>query len=41
MILQLWGHFDKKTAWSLIYFMNYIYIDISLIRKFWESVSSC
>ena len=39
MILSWGDHFDKKTAWSLIYFMNYVYFDISLIRKFWESVS--
>ena len=34
------NHFGKRTAWSLIYFMNYDYFDISPIRKFWESVSN-
>ena len=33
-------HYSKRTAWSLIYFMNYDYFDISPIRKFWESVSN-
>ena len=28
-------HFDKKTAWSLIYFLKYAYLNIEPIRKFW------
>jgi hypothetical protein len=28
MILQLGDHFGKKTAWSLLYFLNYAYFDI-------------
>ena len=28
VILQLGDHFGKKTAWSLIYFLNYAYFDI-------------
>ena len=28
MILQLGDHFEKRTDWSLIYFLNYAYFDI-------------
>ena len=38
--MSLENHFGKKTAWSLLYFLNYAYFDILPIRKFWESVSS-
>ena len=33
------NHFGERTAWSLLYFLNYAYFDILPIRKFWESVS--
>ena len=28
MILQSGDHFGKRTAWSLIYYLNYAYFDI-------------
>ena len=34
------NHFGKRTAWSLLYFLNYAYLVILPIRKFWESVSN-
>ena len=33
------NHFGKRTAWSLIYFLNYAYFDMEPIRKFWETPS--
>ena len=39
MIISLGDHFDKKTAWSLIYLMNYVDFDIKPIRKLWETPS--
>ena len=38
MILQLGDHFGKRTGWSLKYFLNYAYYDISPSRKFWASL---
>ena len=36
-----WGdHFDKRTAWFFICFLNYVYYDISPCRKFDASLSS-
>ena len=28
MIFSIGDHFDKKTAWSHVYFMNYVYFDM-------------
>ena len=39
MILSSGDHFDKRTAWSLIYFLKYAYLNIEPIRKFWETPS--
>ena len=39
MTPSLDNHFGKRTAWSLLHFLNYAYFDILPIRKFWESVS--
>ena len=30
------NRFGKRTAWSLLYFLNYAYFDILPIRKFWN-----
>ena len=40
MSRSLDNHFGKRTAWSLLSFLNYAYFDILPIRKFWESVST-
>ena len=37
---QLENHFDKRTVWSLIYFLNYAYFDIEPRGKFWASPST-
>ena len=34
------NHFGKRTAESLIYFLNYAYFDMEPIRKFWETPSN-
>ena len=39
MILQLENHFGKKPAWSLIYFLNYAYIDIQPSPNNYETPS--
>ena len=42
VILPKWGnHFCKRTALSLLYFLNYTYSYIWPSRKFWATVSSC
>ena len=40
MIPSWENHFGKRTAWSLIHFLNYAYFDMQLIRKFWETPST-
>ena len=39
MIPWLENHFGKRTAWSLLYFLNYAYFNMYPIHTFWETPS--
>ena len=40
MILQSGDHFGKRTAWSLIYYLNYAYFDIYPSLLIYETPSN-